>query len=148
MIQAQWHQWLRHTRNEPPSIQEQQYDVSRQEAMKELAARADARWKAVPSFLDSPNKQQTQPSIAPRDPAGYVQQTEPEHRQGVANAVEDPVKVQEVAAEGKDAKEVDEGRFKGRTKEQEPAPWAQAQRGAPSENWQPESWTPGVAPRR
>jgi NADH dehydrogenase [ubiquinone] 1 alpha subcomplex assembly factor 2 len=145
---AQWHQWLRHTRPDPPSVQEQQYDVSRQAMMKQLAAKADERWKSVPSFLDSPNRQQTQPAMALRDPGGYVPQTEPESNQGVASAVEDPDKVQEVAAHGKDGKTIDEGRFKGRTKETEPPPWAQQQRGAPSENWQPESWTPGVTSRR
>lgn len=149
--EAQWHQWLRHTRSEAPTMQEQQYDVSRQAMMKQLAARADERWKSVPSFLDSPARQQPQPAISPRDPAGYAPQTEPEQHQGVMSAVEDPVKVQEVSA-GKDTKEVDEGRFKGGARERKPereeAPWQKQQRGAPSENWQPQAWTPGAAQRR
>ena len=49
---APWIQWLRHTRHEPPSINEQQLDEIRQAQMKELAARADARWAAKPSALD------------------------------------------------------------------------------------------------
>ena len=147
---AQWHQWLRHTREEAPTIQEQQYDISRQAMMKQLAARADDRWKSVPSFLDSPARQQPQPAIGVKDPGGYAQQTEPESHEGVTSGVEDPQKVQAVS-EGADTKEVDEGRFKGRTREREreEAPWAKQQpRGAPSETWQPQEWSPGVARRR
>ncbi|KAK1808738.1 hypothetical protein LTR12_016903 [Friedmanniomyces endolithicus] len=152
-VTPQWHQWLRHTRAEAPSIQEQQYDVSRQAMMKQLASRVDDRWKSVPSYLDAPSAQQAQPALQPRDPAGYVQQTEPENKQGVMSAVEDAVKVQEVAVEGKDGKEVDEGRFKGSTREKPrergPAPWDQQQaKGTPGENWQPAAWTPGIAQRR
>ncbi|KAK6381830.1 hypothetical protein LTR65_010974 [Meristemomyces frigidus] len=146
---AQWHQWLRHTRDEAPSIQEQQYDVSRQAMMKQLASKADERWKSIPSFLDSPARQQPQPAIGVKDPGGYAPQTEPEQNEGVTSGVEDAVKVQEVGA-GKDTKEVDEGRFKGRTreKEREESPWQQPDRGAPSENWQPKPWTPGAVQRR
>ena len=121
--------------------------------MKQLASRANDRWKSVPSYLDAPSAQQAQPALQPRDPAGYVQQTEPENKQGVMSAVEDAVKVQEVAVEGKDGKEVDEGRFKGSTREKPrergPAPWEQQQaKGTPGESWQPATWTPGTAQRR
>ncbi|KAH9829754.1 Accessory subunit of the mitochondrial membrane respiratory chain NADH dehydrogenase (Complex I) [Teratosphaeria destructans] len=116
--------------------------------MKQLAAKADERWRSIPSFLDSPNRQQPQPAIGVKDPGGYASQTETEGQQGVTNAVEDAEKVRKVS-EGADTKEVDEGRFKGRTREREPAPWERdVQRGAPSERWQPEAWSPGVAPRR
>ncbi|KAK3107971.1 hypothetical protein LTR53_017945 [Teratosphaeriaceae sp. CCFEE 6253] len=152
-MSPQWHQWLRHTRPEPPSIQEQQYEVSRQAMMKQLANKADERWKSVPSFLDAPARQQAQPALQPKDPGGYAQQTEPDQNQGVISGVEDAAKVQEVAVEGKDGKEVDEGRFKGTTKEQprekEAAPWEdQRPKGNAGENWQPQAWSPGVATRR
>ena len=64
---AQWHQWLRHTRDDAPSIQEQQYDVSRQAMMKQLAAEADERWKSAPSYLDAPNKHQPAPATTITD---------------------------------------------------------------------------------
>lgn len=155
MSKAQWHQWLRHTRDEAPSIEEQRYDVQRQAAMKQLAARADERWKSLPSYLDAPKMQQPQPGTVPKDPGGYLGQTEPDERQGVKSAVEDQSKVSQIV-EGKDAKEVDEGRFKGKTKEKktrmerEPAPWEKEamKRRNPGEDWQPESWMPGVTPRR
>jgi len=149
MFAASWHQWLRHTRLEAPTIQEQQYEVRRQASMKQLAARADERWKSVPSFLDAPERQQPEPAIGVKDPGGYAPQTEPENKQGVASAVEDQGKVDEIVKEGKEGKDVDEGRFKGKTREREAAPWEQQQRrGAPGEDWQPQTWSPGVARRR
>jgi len=143
-ISPQWHQWLRHTRFEPPSIQEQQYDVSRQAQMKQLAAQADARWASVPSFLDSPDKQQPAPAIGVKDPGGYVQQTEPEKNEGVRSAVGDHEEV-EGSVKGQP---IDEGRFKGKTKDKQENPWNKAQRGGPGEGWQPDTWSPGVATRR
>ncbi|KAI0998906.1 hypothetical protein K3495_g9292 [Podosphaera aphanis] len=43
-ISPQWHQWLRHTRTNPPCLAEQSQDILRQEQLKILAAAADARW--------------------------------------------------------------------------------------------------------
>jgi len=53
-LSPQWLQWLRYTRLEPPSIEEQQQDVLRQERMKVLAKEADARWDAKESYLVQP----------------------------------------------------------------------------------------------
>lgn len=144
-VTAQWHQWLRHTRWEAPSIQEQQYDVSRQAQMKQLAQQADERWNSVPSFLDSPERQQPAPAIGVKDPGGYVQQTEPEQSEGVRSAVEGPEKV----ADASEGRPQDEGRFRGATKEKQAKenPWHK-QQGGPSEGWQPQSWTPGAVSRR
>ncbi|KAK5133747.1 hypothetical protein LTR08_007397 [Meristemomyces frigidus] len=143
-ISPQWHQWLRHTRDAAPSLQEQQADVSRQAAMKQLAAQADARWQSVPSFLDPPAAQQPQPAIGVKDPGGYAGQTEPEAKQGVISGVEDVAKVR-AASEGEDTRAGDEGRFKGATREE--SPWKQPNRGSAGEDWQPREWTPGPAPR-
>lgn len=113
--------------------------------MKQLAAKADERWNSVPSFLDSPKKQQPAPAIGVQDPGGYVQQTEPTEHEGVRSAVDDADKV-EASTEGQPK---DEGRFKGQAKEKKPKgnPWQRPQ-GAPSENWQPQEWSPGAAARR
>ncbi|RMY51329.1 hypothetical protein D0863_14613 [Hortaea werneckii] len=147
-ISPQWHQWLRHTRFEAPTIPEQQYEVSRQAMMKQLAAQADERWKSVPSYLDPPRMQQSQPPTEMKDPGGYTGQTAPEESEGVTSGVEDAEKVQEVSA-GKDTKEVDEGRFKGKTREKEIPPWEKnLPKGNPGDSWQPQEWTPGVAGRR
>lgn len=46
-----WHQWLRHTRASPPTLDEQRAEVARQARIKLLAAEADARWAAKPRLL-------------------------------------------------------------------------------------------------
>ena len=67
-------QWLRHTRFEPPTLQEQQAELRRQQNIKLLAARADERWAAKPSALDAPDKQQPIQMLESRDPkSGVVQ---------------------------------------------------------------------------
>lgn len=140
-------QWLRHTRADAPTIEEQQQDLVRQDNLKQLAARADARWAEKESFLDSPQATaQTQPQLQPRDRGGYVQATEEESRQGVMNAAGDSREVTG-SIQGRD---VDKGRFKGETKDKD-SPWARweaQKKGAPSDTWQPESWNPGKATSR
>lgn len=147
-----WMQWLRHTRPEPPTIEEQRMELSRQAGMKQLAAKADERWKSLPSFLDKPkDTAQAQPLLQPRDNAGYGRgQTEGEEHQGVMNAAKSEQEHVDVL-EGKD---VDKGRFKGETREPEPReadPFKLQQRSKPSgasEGWQPQEWSPGKVQRR
>lgn len=93
--------------------------------MKQLARLADERWASKPSFLEKP-KEQPYPATKPRDPGGYIGQTEPDHKEGVRNAVENPSEMTEKAKKEN--------------------PWAR-ERGAPSETWQPEAWTPGTLKR-
>ena len=89
-----WHQWLRHTRFDAPSLEEQKADVQRQLQLKHLAQLADERWASKASYLDAPkDTAQTAPITAG-----------PENLQ-------------------------------------------KANRGAPSEKWQPGSWEPGVMKR-
>jgi NADH dehydrogenase [ubiquinone] 1 alpha subcomplex assembly factor 2 len=47
-------QWLRHTRNDAPTHNEQATELIRQAQIKHLAAQADARWKAQASYLEQP----------------------------------------------------------------------------------------------
>ncbi|RKF64318.1 hypothetical protein OnM2_019069 [Erysiphe neolycopersici] len=64
-ISPQWHQWLRHTRADPPSLNELSQDILRQEKLKILAAAVDAKWASESSkLLDRPNCQQDQLSIS------------------------------------------------------------------------------------
>ncbi|KPI44903.1 uncharacterized protein AB675_2877 [Cyphellophora attinorum] len=53
-VSPQWHQWLRHTRDEPPSIHEQAADITRQSQLKHNAALADARWAAKARYIEKP----------------------------------------------------------------------------------------------
>ena len=133
---AQWIQWLRHTREEAPSIQEQQYEVSRQAMMKQLAAKADERWKSVPRYIDGPERQQPAPAVAITDSA--PPRTEAD--------VGDGSGMQDVSQGQEDVAPTSEN--PARTKQRKENPWQRSQTGAPSENWQPDAWVPGVAERR
>lgn len=119
-VPPQWHQWLRHQREEPPSLDEQAADVVRQEQMKMLAAEADARWEAKPSLTDMPGgsgKSQPMPALNTDKTQPHIQAAE--ERQ-VHKGLRD--------GEGSKTDIKDD-------------PWKKAARG-PSEDWQPAAWTP------
>lgn len=111
--------------------------------MKQLAAKADERWKSIPSFLDAPNKQQAIPAIGVTDsqPADPTEATESD---GMPSAVEGTGSVQPQSEE----KLQDVGKEAKRKRERKENPWQRPPQGAPGEDWQPASWTPGVAQRR
>lgn len=97
--------------------------------MKQLAAQADERWRSIPSYLDAPKNQQATPAMEVTD------SKPPDAGQSeVISAVEGQEEGREKSGKAK--------------REREKNPWAQADRGAPSENYQPGAWTPGVAQRR
>lgn len=106
-------------RQNAPTIEEQQYDLVRQAQMKQLARLADERWASKPSYLDKPQTQQPAPATKTSDDTVNAAHESggaaPEHDAGVETEKQQP-------AEKGD-------------------PWAKA-RGAPGENWQPDSWTP------
>lgn len=166
-ISPQWHQWLRHTRTDPPSLTEQSQDLVRQRNLKVLAAQADARWAAKPSFLDAPDRSQPIPALELKDQGGYTQTAESPDKKGVRSAIggglEDiPQSAEETLKPVKEAKtsEVERKHQEGlgqknkRRQEQpkpvaEPGddPWKQA-RGGPSEGWQPKAWDGNIAAAR
>ncbi|POR34042.1 Uncharacterized protein TPAR_05708 [Tolypocladium paradoxum] len=82
-----WHQWLRHTRPDAPSLAEQQGDVLRQERVKYLAAQADARWEAKPRVMEDPGQAAKRRAL----PAGQ-QETDRAVKQEDKPAVEDAEK--------------------------------------------------------
>lgn len=140
-VPPQWHQWLRHTREAPPSIPEQHAEVRRQQQMRLLAAEADARWAAKPSLLDqgSPGQAgagQPLPALGSRAARGGGGQEEvPEggtRRDAVASGA-DQQQQQQQASAARDAEKKD--------------PWAQSRRGGPSEGWQPQAWSPPASKR-
>ena len=127
---AQWHQWLRHTRFDPPSMIEQQSDVQRQVQLKQLARLADERWAAKPSLLDAPTQtSKYEPATIPRDKGGYVGQTESNGKEGVRNHV-----ASASAISSRQAPEQIQ-------KKEKLNPW-RIDRGSPGEEWQPKAWTP------
>jgi len=168
-ISPQWHQWLRHTRSDPPSLTEQSHDIIRQENLKVLAAEADARWAAKPSFLDSPGQARGQrlPALKVKDPGGHITLTGSENRVGARNAIasepEDTTKETDISAEfgengeQKGKMQVSDGirhfnespgqdkRLRAESKKDKEDPWKQS-RGAGM--WQPAAWDGNIALRR
>ncbi|KAI7774242.1 hypothetical protein LA080_009042 [Diaporthe eres] len=139
-VPPQWHQWLRHTRDAPPSIPEQHAEVRRQHQMRLLAAEADARWAAKPSLLDHDGEAPGQvgagqpvPALGSRVARGRDEQEGAlpgggeTRKDAVASGSE------QQAAAAKDAEKKD--------------PWAQSRRGGPSEDWQPQAWSPPASKR-
>ncbi|KAF4156678.1 hypothetical protein CNMCM6936_007426 [Aspergillus lentulus] len=133
---AQWHQWLRYVRADPPSLEEQQQDVLRQIQIKRLAQLADMRWASKPSYLDKPQTQQPGPATRTSDatlhpPMGAVGEGPKTHNavsgaeasKAADTTTPTPTPTPDVKRTGKED------------------PWAKARTGD-SENWQPESWAP------
>ncbi|KAF2859195.1 hypothetical protein K470DRAFT_219661 [Piedraia hortae CBS 480.64] len=117
-VSPQWMQWLRHARKEAPTIAEQQHEISRQATMKMLAERADERWKALPSYLDSPEKLQPQPTTSLQDSQAPIPTPD------------------ETRAKSPKFNSTKKGDTSHHPK------------GNPGDSWQPEIWTPDAAPRR
>jgi NADH dehydrogenase [ubiquinone] 1 alpha subcomplex assembly factor 2 len=158
-------QWLRHTRHDPPSLAEQQANVVRQEQIKVLAARADARWAAVPSALDAPDKQQPMQMLESKDSSSGIKQmnVDQETREHTETPHEsiDGIKQEDIADE-KFAHDEAHGTvgdtnanaptLKTRTVMREPiakdSPWQKPGTANADQAWQPESWTPPPARRR
>ncbi|MCJ1450878.1 hypothetical protein MMC28_001212 [Mycoblastus sanguinarius] len=124
---AQWHQWLRGTRPSPPSLQEQQHDVLRQQQLKQLAQAADERWAAKPSVLDKPKRGNLELGVGDGEMQGTVGKKWEEGQKTEAG------------------EEKEKERSEGQKKERE-NPWKR-DRGSAGEGFQPEAWTPGPVRR-
>jgi NADH dehydrogenase [ubiquinone] 1 alpha subcomplex assembly factor 2 len=146
-ISPQWHQWLRHTRRDPPSIAEQSQDLVRQQNLKVLAAEADKRWAAMPSFLDAPRRVRSQPWPATevKVPGGYAVPTEPEDKHEVRTAVDGGIQEQEQGTDVTRADGVRDGRrqhFNHRPGT-EPANIAKQEKPGAADPWKkPREWEP------
>ena len=121
-------------RPDPPSIGEQKAEVARQERIKILAAQADARWEAKPKVM-----QDTGSSSGARLPIGpAVPSVEGKSSPGEAA---DTGATTTQSVERPARKEAEE------SAETKADPWARARARGPSEDWQPEAWTPPSAKR-
>ncbi|KAH8879908.1 hypothetical protein GQ53DRAFT_737842 [Thozetella sp. PMI_491] len=144
-VSPAWHQWLRHTRKEAPSIEEQQADVVRRERMKYLAAQADAKWAAKPRLVDTdPSTAQPKTALGPGGNLAQAQEGQP-------GAPQEPMHQEDVANSGS---RQDTWRKMQQEAQRSPRsggadPWKQAQRRrGPSEEWQPQSWAPSPSPKK
>ncbi|KAF4967373.1 hypothetical protein FZEAL_10540 [Fusarium zealandicum] len=122
-VSPQWHQWLRHTRDEPPTVDEQHGDVARRARMKKLAAEADARWEAKPRVMDAPEAAPA-PLLASAK-AGPPKQDVGQEQQAPASAEKAQDEV-----------------------EKKDDPWAKAKTRGPGESWQPAAWDPTAVKKR
>ncbi|KAJ4317123.1 hypothetical protein N0V84_007507 [Fusarium piperis] len=118
-VGPQWHQWLRHTRQDPPTLEEQQGDVVRQVRMRKLAAEADARWEAKPRVMEAPE-------AAPAPLLSSAQAGSPSAQDVGRERQADPASAKEVEDE---VEKIDD-------------PWAKAKARGPGESWQPTAWNP------
>lgn len=158
-ISPSWHQWLRHTRQDPPSITEQSQDVIRQQNLKVLAAQADARWAAKSSYLEAPVNAMGQQLPVSRggdtplargaeiigrrnDTGGRKKDTAKSLDPLMSNSTaeekeaENEVAKQDITPEQSQINGTSGQKHKGREVED---PWKKA-RGGPSEEWQPKAW--------
>jgi NADH dehydrogenase [ubiquinone] 1 alpha subcomplex assembly factor 2 len=113
-----WHQWLRYTRQHPPSIEEQTAELRRQEQMKILAARADARWAAKPRLVGASEAEksaeaQISSPLQTKDLSGGQQQGPPPGEAAMASGDSVP--------KAKDSR---------------------SRAAGPGEEWQPSAWRP------
>ncbi len=110
-----WHQWLRHTRSDAPSLAEQRGEVQRRERMRVLARLADERWEAKGKVMEG---------------SGSSSSQQQQEREQIGRPA-----LGEVVKEGAVEVEV--------PKQSEADPWKQADRSGPGEAWTPKSWEPG-----
>lgn len=108
-------------RPQAPTLEELISDVHRQQRLQQLAQLADERWASKPSYVDMPTAQQQ----ARQQQAQEQHQEEMKEQQQQEQPEREPVTVNVRQDEQKDRR---------------PA--------APSERWQPESWTPTAARKR
>ncbi len=92
-VSPQWHQWLRHTRLDAPTLQEQHLEVQRQQRIKHLARLADERWASKPSLLDGPQLANNPPETRVKDTGAY-----PAPVEGVSRRQTGPVATAAAAA--------------------------------------------------
>jgi len=117
-VSPQWHQWLRYTRSDPPSLEEQVRDVLRLRQLKVLARQADERWENKRRVGDAMDQGVLEPAMEVGGGGGLGKARSTEE------AREREREVRELEGEKTDRRE---------------DPWKQARRN-PGEEFQPESW--------
>jgi NADH dehydrogenase [ubiquinone] 1 alpha subcomplex assembly factor 2 len=137
-ISPQWLQWLRHTRQHPPTLDEQQLDLMRQQNMKVLAARADERWRNAPSMLDRPETAQPEGTLRVEVGEGPTSNRDYPVERGVKRM---DLNVEDV----EDAKEKIDVQYKTPVKSREKENFGGSRHGNPGDEWQPEAWSPRKA---
>ena len=128
---------MRHTRKDPPTVEEQQADIKRLAQLKVLVQAADERWASKDSFLKPPE--------APKLEKGE-DEIEAEGVTTTTNRAVEP----KYASASRRRKAIASNEFDGQDKTTKSASrtnqWKSAlDSGGPGERWQPEAWTPTPA---
>lgn len=130
-VPVQWHQWLRYTREEPPSLGELREDVVRQERMRILAREADRRWEMEKRRLEGGKRTDVEGEGKERkilvSAGGEIVEND-----GGERMVDDESKKGEP----------------GLKRKQETSPWKRRDRGTPGDEFQPEAWMPSSLKNR
>jgi NADH dehydrogenase [ubiquinone] 1 alpha subcomplex assembly factor 2 len=125
-VSPQWHQWLRHTRAEPPSLEEQARDVLRLQELKVLSRQADERWESKRRVGDTMDH-------------GERRVLEPTMELGGGGGLTKGSRLEEEGGTREREKEVGEVAGLAGTRDAREDPWRRARRN-PGEEFQPESW--------
>ncbi|PKS10026.1 hypothetical protein jhhlp_004651 [Lomentospora prolificans] len=146
-VSPEWHQWLRYMRPNPPTLDEQRAEISRQERLKMLAAQADARWEAKPKLMQDAKPREDTLTMGPAVPsveghqAGEADPVAAEQGRKVVGksstrTVAGATTANAAAAAEDDEPEIDKA-----------DPWAGAKAREQNADWQPQAWTPSKAKR-
>jgi len=141
-ISPLWHQWLRHTRADAPSLEEQRADVQRQVELKINARLADERWNSKKRYIEKPREKDEEAS-GTRGIEAQRQVAEDVRGRMVERAGLPP----KAAVDAVDNLNEREGE-RGQKQQQQPDPWEQERQkqkqtaSNPGGAWQPEAWTP------
>ncbi|EWC48842.1 hypothetical protein DRE_00147 [Drechslerella stenobrocha 248] len=142
VVDPQWHQWLRATRLDPPSIAELQADVTRRRVMLERARLADERWAQGGSRLSRPGSDEVARLKA------SAEKTALSGGPGVVStsAVRGDTGRLQGSSSGKDTTVQEmEQRLRAEREKREAIEEGHGAKGwpsGPSEEFQPEAWTP------
>lgn len=161
-VSPQWHQWLRHVRQHPPSQAEQVADVVRLRELKARAALADQAWAMKGKIVDTGKASRSVGLGGKRDntlAAGGVGEARvPAFDAGHGQAMPDEG-MERQKNEGHGARRSGNEAERGADdtaattsttstgKQEKDDPWRQARRN-PGEEWQPKSWGGTPAPAR
>ncbi|CAK7232924.1 hypothetical protein SCUCBS95973_008421 [Sporothrix curviconia] len=152
MVSPQWHQWLRHVREDAPTLEEQQREVARQAQMRILAARADARWagaKRVDGPIEAlPADEAKEPAAA--EPVAAISATAAGGAKSQAPPADrEPVHV--YAQQQQQPRQQPRQQHQQQQPSLENDPWKREElaqgHGALGETWQPGQWTPPASKR-
>lgn len=157
-----WHQWLRHVRRDPPSLEEQAADVERIRRIRELAKQADERWRLAGTTAEAVkvgeiprHRLEAGKGIDVGKEEDESSKQEEERRQqvartmacagGVASGGMQEAWTRTAAREQPPRDErIDEKRKSNAAQEEDKKdPWAESERARDTtRKWQPQAWTP------